>query len=81
MVKLKQVVMHYIEFIQDNNITNNLPLRFKGYADMNHCLLSEHNHTLISDKIEARENINYDEYVGDENNYNVDSYDSDDNDN
>ena len=29
MVKLKKVVMTLIEFIQDNNTTNNLPLRYK----------------------------------------------------
>ena len=29
MVKLKQVVMPLIEFIQDNNTTNKLPLRYK----------------------------------------------------
>ena len=44
MVKLKQVVMPLIELIQDNNTTNKLPLRYKGYADMNPCLLSVHNH-------------------------------------
>ena len=30
---------------------------------MNPYLLSEHNHQIILDKIEARENINHDEYV------------------
>ena len=35
MVKLKQVLMHYITFIQDNNTTNKFPSRFKGYADTN----------------------------------------------
>ena len=34
---------------------------------MNPHLLFEHNHKIILDKIEARENINYDEYVQDEN--------------
>ena len=33
---------------------------------MNPNVLSEHNHQIISDKIEARENINNDEYVEDE---------------
>ena len=33
MVKLKQVVMPLIELIQENNTTNKLPLRYKGYAD------------------------------------------------
>ena len=37
MVKLKQVIMSLIELIQDNNKTNNLPLRYKGYPDMNPC--------------------------------------------
>ena len=78
MVNLKQVVMPYIEFIMDNYTTNNLPSSFKWYADMNPRLLSEHNHQIISDKIEARENLNYDEYVEDENYYNVDSDYSDD---
>ena len=58
--------MPYIELIQDNNETNNLPSRFKGYADMNPHLLSEHNHQIILDKIEAIENLNHDEYVEDE---------------
>ena len=39
MVKLKQVVMPYIELIQEKNTTNNLPSRFKGYAYMNPHLL------------------------------------------
>ena len=47
MVKLKQVVMPLIELIQDNNTTNRLPLRYKGYADMNPCLLSVHDHQEI----------------------------------
>ena len=60
MVKLKQVVMPLIEFIQDNNTTNKLPLRYKGYDDMNPCLLSVHDHQVILGKIEARENLNRD---------------------
>ena len=59
--------MPHIEFIQENNTTNKLPSRFKIYADMNPRLLSEHDHQIILDKIEARENINHDEYVEDEN--------------
>ena len=47
MVKLKQVVIPLIELIQENNTTNNLPLRYKGYADMNPCLLSVHDHQVI----------------------------------
>ena len=78
MVKLKQVLMPYIEFIQDNNITNNFPSRFKIYADMNPNLLSEHNHQIILDQIEARDNLNHDEYMEDEIHYNVNSDDSDD---
>ena len=80
MVKLKQVMIPYIQFIQDNNTANNLPSRSKGYADMNPYLLSEHNHQIILDKIGERENLNHDEYVEDENFYNVDSdyYDDDD---
>ena len=81
MVKFKQVVMHFIELIQYNNTTNILPSRFKGYAFMNTHLLSEHDHQIILDKIEAIENINHDEYAEDENYYNVDSDYSDDNDN
>ena len=81
MVKLKQFVMPLIELIHDNNTTNNLPSCFKGYTDMNPNLLSEHNHQIILDKIEARENINHDECVEDENYCNVDSDDSDDDDN
>ena len=51
MVKLKQVVMPYIELIQDNNTTNNLPSLFKGYYDMNPPLLSEHDHQIILDQL------------------------------
>ena len=50
MVKVKKVVMTFIEFLQYKNITNKLPSRFKGYADMNPRLLSEHNHQKILDK-------------------------------
>ena len=73
MVKLKQVVMPLIELIQENNTTNKLTLRYKGYTDMNLCLLSVHNHQVILEKIEARENLNHDEYVEEEDYYNVDS--------
>ena len=48
---------------------------------MNPHLLYEHYHQIILDKIEGRENINNEEYVQDENYYNVDSDDSDDGDN
>ena len=41
------------------------------------CLLSEHDHQVILEKIEARENINHDEYVEEEDYYNVDSDESD----
>ena len=78
MVNFKKVVMSFIEFIQYKNTTNKLPSHFKGYADMNPHLLSEHDHQIILDNIEARENLNHDEYVEDENYYNVDSDDSDD---
>ena len=73
--------MPQIEFILDKNTTNKFPSRFKGYSDMNPHLLSENDHQIILDKIEARENLNHDEYVEDENYYNVDSDDSDDDDN
>ena len=33
---------------------------------MNPCLLSVHNHQVILEKVEARENINHDEYVEEE---------------
>ena len=46
---------------------------------MNPHLLSEHNHQIILDKVEARENINHDEYVEDENYHNIDIGDSNDN--
>ena len=62
MVKLKQVFMPLLEFIQYNNTTNKLPLRYKGYADMNPRLMSVQNHQVILEKIEARKNINHDEY-------------------
>ena len=54
MVKLKQVFMPLIELIHDNNTTNKLPLRYKGYADMNPRLLSVHNHQVILKTIDAR---------------------------
>ena len=69
--------MPLIECIQENNTTNKFPLRYKGYADMNPCLLSIHDHQVILETIEARENLNHDEYVEEEDYYNVDSDDSD----
>ena len=77
MVKLKQVVMPLIELIQENNTKNKSPLRYKGYADTNPCLLSVHNHQVVLEKIEARENLNHDEYVEEEDYYNNDSDESD----
>ena len=73
--------MPYIELIQKNNTTNKFPSHFKGYADTNSHLLSEQDHQIILDKIEGRENFNYDEYAEYENYYNADSdnYDDDDN--
>ena len=44
---------------------------------MNPCLLSAHDHQVILTKIEARENLNHDEYVEEEDCYNVDSDESD----
>ena len=40
-------------------------------------LLSEHNHQVILEKIETRENLNHDEYVEEEDYYNDDSDKSD----
>ena len=81
MVKLKQVVMPLIELIQENNTTNKLTLHYKGYADIKPCLLSVHNHQVILENFEARENLNHDEYVEEEDYYKIDSdeYDIDDN--
>ena len=81
MVKLNQVMIPLIYLIQYNNTANKFPSCIKSYADKKPHLLSEHDHQIISDKIEARENINHDEYVEDENYYNIDSYDYDDDDN
>ena len=39
--------------------------------------MSEHDHQVILEKIEARENLNHDEYVEEEDDYNVDSDKSD----
>ena len=64
--------------VQNNNTANKLPSHFKLYADVNPHSLSEHDHQVILDKIEAKENLNHDECVEDENYYNVDSDDSDD---
>ena len=80
-LKIKQVVMTLVELIQENNTTNKLPLRYKGYSDMNPCLLSVHNYQVILEKIEARENLNHDEYVEKEDYYNVYSDESDIDDN
>ena len=77
MVKLKQVVMPLIELIQENNATNKLPLRYKGYSDMKPSLLSVHNHQVLLEKNEARENLNHDEYVEEEDYYYVYSDESD----
>ena len=41
------------------------------------CLLSEHDHQVILEKIEARENLNHDEYAEEEDYYNNDSDESD----
>ena len=68
--------MPLIELIQENNTTNKLPLRYKGYTDMKLCLLSVHIHQVILGKIEARETLNHDEYVEEEDYYNVDSDES-----
>ena len=57
--------------------TNKLPLLYKGYDDMNPCLFSVKNHQVILVRIEARENINHDEYVEEEDHYNIDSDESD----
>ena len=81
MVKLTQDVMSYIELIKDNNTTNKLRSRFEGYNDMDPHVLYEHDHQIILDKFETRENLNHDVYVEDENGYNVDSDDYDDDDN
>ena len=50
-MKLKQAVMPLIELIHDNNTTNKLPLRYRGYADTNPCLLSVHDHQVILEKL------------------------------
>ena len=44
---------------------------------MKPCLLTVHNHQVILEKIESRENLNHDEYVEEEDYYNVDSDDYD----
>ena len=54
MVKLKQVVMQYIELIQEKNTTNKLPSHFQGSSDKKPHLLSELDHHIILDKIEAK---------------------------
>ena len=58
--------MPLIELIQDKNTTNKLPLSYKRYTDMNPRLLSVHNHQVILQTIEVRENLNNDEYVEEE---------------
>ena len=44
---------------------------------MNPCLFSVHNHQVTLEKIEAIENLNHDEYVEEEDYYNINSDDSD----
>ena len=58
--------MPFIELIKYKNTTNKSPSHLKRYADMNPHILSEHDHQIISDKTEERENINHDDYVEDE---------------
>ena len=48
---------------------------------MNPYLLSEDGHQIILDKIKGRGNLNNEEYVEDENDYNVDIDDSNNDDN
>ena len=55
MVKLKHVIMPFIEYIQYNNTTNKLPSQFKGDAFKNPHLLSEHDHQNILHQFEVRE--------------------------
>ena len=58
---------------QSSRSSHNCPCDNKC-IDINHinsksndpCLLSEHNHQVILEKIEARENLNHDEYVEEE---------------
>ena len=57
--------MTYIELIQDNNTINKLPSLFKGFADMSPHLLSEQDHQIIQDNIEARENLIHEECAED----------------
>ena len=64
-VKTSCDAFHWIDSVQ--KYKNKLPSRFKGYAFMNPHLLFEHNHQIILDKIKARQNLNHDEYVEDEN--------------
>ena len=54
---------HDNEFLDSNHINSN---------SNDPCLLSEHDHQLILGKIEAIENLNHDEYVEEEDYYNVD---------
>ena len=73
---------------QSSRSSHNSP-RDNKRLDSNHinskrndpCLLSEHDHQVILGKIEAREKLNHDEYVEEEDYYNVDSdeYDIDSN--
>ena len=59
--------MPFIELIQYNNTPNNFPSSFKGYAFMNPHLISDHDHQIILDKIEARENVKHNKHVEDGN--------------
>ena len=69
---------------QSSRSSHNSP-HDKKCLDSNHinsksndpCLLSQHDHQVILEKIEARENLNHDEYVKEEDYYNVDSDESD----
>ena len=63
MVKLKQLMMPFVQLIQYNNKTNKLISYFKEYAFTNPRLLSKQYHQIILDQIESRENLNHGEYA------------------
>ena len=77
-VKANFYALHWIDTGQNKKI---LPSRFKWYTDMNPHILSQHYHQIILYKIEGRKNLNNEEYAEDENYCNVDSDNSDDDDN
>jgi len=69
MVRLKQVLMPYFEMKNPNDPSTKLPRHLKRFTDMNPHVLCKEDHLTMMDKIEGRQNLNYEEYVEDDDEY------------